>query len=1164
MNTSLLRIGSSLLLGWLLLLSEQPAFGQVMAMARQQAGPRTAASATVRRLSDVLNEIKTRYQADILFEDRTIVGLTVSADILAGASTLTTALDRVLKPFALRYKQVKPGTWVILNRKEAQKSAPAEGGIPTGDNVPVRSLPIQPTTDINHQGSAVLKPSLPPLDQVVTGTVTDEKGISLPGVSIVLKNSTRGTTTDPNGNYRIDVPEAGAVLVFSFLGYVSQEVVVGNRSVIAVSLTTDSKSLDEVVVTAFGIKRDQKALGYAAQKVDGQQLSAVGNTSLQTALQGKAAGVQVRLSSGMPGRPALVNIRGSRSITGSNEPLYVIDGLPVAAGSRTIDFNPADVESMDILKGPAAAALYGVRASNGVIVITTKSGKNASRKPTVTFESQMAQDRVSFLPKLQYEYAQGNNDLFDQNALFAYGPKISGIGSYTNLLGQTEQAAAYRNMDDFYNAGLTFNNNLEIAQGGSFGNYAIGIGRTDQTGVIANTGLQRTNLKFNGLMTPFTPFKIGLSINYADINVDDFPDEAGNVAFFRALYEAPPSYNLKGKPYASTTDPYQQILFRAAQNNPYWILENNFRNTRTNRTYGNLFLEYQLAKGLKATYRVGLDNFNTKVERYDELGTGPTGRTTPPSGGQFVLQNSRETQLNSNFFLSYDANLTPNLVLNALVGNELFDIRRASSQTTSSNLVTGNWPNIANGTTVVSSNNNNAQRVVGFYANANLGFREMLYLNLSARQDYASNLPSGKRSFLYPSAGLSFVLTEAVPALQRAFTFAKLRANYAEVGQLGQLFVNGVGYAAANPGYLFPVSGISGFLPSGSSISSTLRPENTRSIEVGTELRFLKNRISVDYTYFRSLSDGQIFGIPLAPSTGFGSQVTNAGKMLSRGHEVMLRLTPLKNANVNWDVNVNFSKYKTTVEELPGGLARISLADASGAIQLVAQTGETYPSFYGRPYQRDPASVQIVVNSATGIPLQNPALQVLGTPNPDFEINLINAIRYKSLSLGLQVDWRQGGLFFSMLQAESRTRGLSAQTLDRDVAQVFPGKKGRFVNGQLVVEGDNDVAVRRVNAYWAGLNAIPESNLDKASFVRLREVNLTYDLPATLTKKIGMTGASLFLTGRNLFLLTNTFVDPELNMTNTLTGASTGNSVGIEWYQQPQTRSLGGGIRLRF
>jgi len=1101
-------------------------------------------------VKEALDKVSELFGTKFVYERSTVRNKTTAVDVVSiKDQPVEEILKTILYPNNLLFLYVDKNHYTIVPKSSRAETAQSAASA-TNSSVEVLTA--------NTPVTASNKPF------TVTGKVTDDKVAPMTGATVNIKGTGIGTVTDADGNFTIRVPDKGGVLSISYIGYETVEAVVSKPATVNVSLLQQKILTQEVVVTAFGIRRDQKSLGYASQKVKGEQLSAVGNTNIQNSLQGKAAGVQVRLSSGMPGRPALINIRGSRSITGSNEPLYVIDGLPVAAGSRSIDFNPSDVESMDILKGPAAAALYGVRASNGVIVITTKSGKNASRKPVIIFESQFARDKVSFLPKLQYEYAQGNNGTFDQNNLFSYGPKISTLGTYTNLLGEQEQASSYRSMDEFYEAGSTLNNNLEIAQGGAFGNYSIGIGRTDQTGVIATTGLKRTNLKFNGLMTPYSKLKIGLSMNYADINVDDFPDEVGNTAFFRALYEAPPSYNLKGKPFASPENPYQQILFRAAQNNPYWILNNNSRNNRTSRTFGNLFLEYQIIKGLKATYRVGLDDFNTKAERYDELGTGPTGRTNPPSGGLYVLQSQKETQINSNFFLSYDKDLTQSLVLNAIAGNELFDIRRSGASVTSSNFVTGKWKNIANGTSVVSSNNNNAQRVVGFYGNVNLGYKEMLYLNLSARNDYASNLPSGNRSFLYPSAGLSFVLTEASPSLRKVFTFAKLRANYAEVGQLGQLYVNGVGYSPANPGFQFPFNGITGFLPGGTSISSTLRPENTRSVEFGTELRFLKNRISIDYTYFRSLSDGQIFGIPLPPSTGFGNQVNNAGKMLSKGHEVMLRITPIKSENFNWELNTNFSKYNNTIEELPSGLSRIELSVASGGVvRLVAEKGQTYPSFFGSAYQRDVKSGQIVLNSSNGIPLVSPIQKILGTPNPDFEFNFINSFRYKSITLSFQLDWRKGGLFYSMLQAESRTRGLSAETLGRDIKEVIPGSKGKFVNGALVVEGENDVAIFKTNPYWAALNNITEANLDVASFVRLREVSLNYELPAALINKIKIGGASIFFTGRNLFLHTNTFVDPELNMTS-ISGSGTSNSVGIEWYQQPQTRSLGAGFRFRF
>ncbi len=622
---------------------------------------------------------------------------------------------------------------------------------------------------------------------------------------------------------------------------------------------------------------------------------------------------------------------------------------------------------------------------------------------------------------------------------------------------------------------------------------------------------------------------------------------------------------MKGKPYQSPTNPYQQIFFRASQNNPYWVLAHNFRKSNTDRTFGTVFFEYQVAKGLTANYRAGLDNYTTLFEQYNELGTGPNGRSNPPSGGQYILSSYRQTQINSNFFLSYKRTFLNDFVLNAIAGNELFDVRTNYSETRSSNFAIGNWANVANGSTLGYTDSKTAQRVVGFYGNANVGYKEMAYLNVSARNDYASNLPSGNRSFLYPSVGLSFILTEAIPSLEKVFSFAKLRATYAEVGQLGGLNVNGVGYSQANVGFQFPYNGVSGYQPANTSIDPNLRPQNTTAIELGTELKMVKDRVSVDYTYYRSLSDGQIFGVSLAPSTGYDAQTSNAGKMLSRGHEIVLRLVPIKTSVFNWDFNVNFSKYKNTVEELPNGISRITLMDAGGQISTVAEEGQVYASFYGRAYQREPGTGRIVVNNVTGIPLQDPTLKLLGTPNPDFELNFINSFRYKSLTVGFQVDWRQGGKFYSMLRGESLARGLSSETLDRDELTVIDGVKGQFVNGKLAIDGENDIAINKTRNYWNGLYGIAESNLQDASFVRLREVSVNFDLPASLLKKTRLSAASVFLSGRNLLLITNTFVDPELNMTTGgFSGSSLTNSVGIEWYQQPQTRSIGGGVRLKF
>jgi len=1084
-------------------------------------------------------DVKFTYNSRLLPTDRRI-------SVEVRDERLETVLDRLLRPLGIGYTVVS--RQIIL---KALSTPPQSGFLePQPEEVP---------------------------DVTVSGRVTDQAGAGLPAVNVAVKGTTRGTTTDGDGRYRLAVPDASSVLVFSSVGYEKVEVVVGTQTTVDVTLKADVQSLNEVVVTAFGVQREQKALGYATQTIEGKRLSAVSNTNLGNALQGKAAGVTVRLTSGMPGRAPQVTIRGARSMTGSNQPLYVIDGLPVAGGDRAVDFNPSDIESINILKGPAASALYGLRASNGVIVITTKSGKAGQTRPTVSFDTQVSADRAAFLPDIQQMYSQGANDRFDQTGLFSWGAKIADIGTYTNLLGEQEQAAAYRHDKAFYKTGTTLVSGLDVSQGGTLGSYSLGVSQTRQTGIIPNSGLRRTNFKINGLFTPYERFKIGLSLNYSDLKVNDYPDETGNAIYFRGLTDAPPSYNMAGKPYASPTDPYQQIYFRAGQNNPYWIINNNHRTTKTGRTFGNVFAEYRLADGLKVNYRIGLDQFTTRLLNYAELGTGPIGRTVPPSGGALALVNTTQSQVNSNAFLTFDKTFGQNWTLNAIAGNELYDIRTTVDRSDGGNFVAGNWASLSNATTVTASNVLSRQRVVGFYGNLNLGWKERIFLTASGRNDYVSNMPAAQRSFFYPSVGLSAVLTELVPALGNGVVdFAKFRANFAEVGQAGPLYVNGVGYVQRNPSgqgtgaFLFPFNGITAFTPSLTAINPDIRPENTKSLEAGFEVKLLKNRISLDYTYFRSRSDGQILSVPLPISTGASSEVRNAGKLSSFGHEVVLTLVPLKTTRVEWDFTTNFTFYRTYVDELPEGLTRITLSDANAGLLLnVAQKGERYPSLFGRSFARDPATGQLVMNAVsgqptTGMPLLDNVARIIGTPTPDFEVNFINTLRLGPASLSVQVDWRQGGKFWSISQAEARWRGLAGETLTRDEQVTLPGKKGRFVNGQLVVEGDNDIPIFRKVDYYNSLFNNAEANLNDASFVRLRELNLSVDLPTGFLKKsLGLSSASLFLTGRNLFLITRAFTDPELNMTN-LPGSSAENSAGVEFSQQPQTRSFGAGVRLRW
>jgi len=1094
------------------------------------------------KLRTVLDAIESQVKAEFVYSSRAIKS-DRKVSLLADGQKLSEILLSLLYPLGISYKVVE-GQIILTATEQPQNGTGTPGTSP--------KLTLDPRVQS-------------PADQTVSGKVTDENGAGLPGVSVLEKGTQRGTTTNQEGQFSIDVTDQSAVLVFSYVGYMAQELRVGSQTRLNVSLAVDAKALNEVVVTAFGIKKDQKSLTYATQQISGKDISAVGNPNVLNGLQGKVAGVTVSLNSGMPGKSPAIRIRGSRSLTGNNEPLYVIDGLPVSGGERILDINPSDIESMNVLKGPAASALYGLRASNGVIVITTKNGSGAQGKPSVTFDTQFSIDQVSFLPDLQMEFAQGENGVFNPNSIFTWGPRISTMSAYTNQLGEQEQPAVYDNDKAFYKNGSTMSSNLAFSNSGAFGNYMIGVGRSDQKGVVPNSSMTRNNVKFNGTFNLLKNLTSAVSFNFSDLSVNDFPEESGNNNIFRGLTETPPSYNLAAKPFAAADDPYRQIFYRVSQNNPYWVINNAFRNEKTKRTLGNILLNYKISDGLALNYRIGMDHFTTIGTTYRELGYAQQGRTNPPSGGSIIVGNQFSNQLNSNLFLTYNKQFNEAWSLDVVAGNEIFDTKDEFVTTNGNNLSVGNWPNLANATLITGSNSIRNQRNVGFYGNVNIGWKDKVYLNASGRNDIVSNMPTGNRSFFYPSLGASAIITELIPASKQIFSFAKLRATVAEVGQAGPLYVNGRGFVANNPGgFVFPYLGLASYAQSGTRISPDLIPENTRTLEVGADIRFLNDRISLDYTYFNSNSNGQIFNVPVPITTGATNEVRNGGRLTSKGHELVLTLIPVQTRDFRWEFNTNFTKYASRVLELYGGTQRVVIG--SGTITLAAETSNIYPSFVGTSYVRDPATGQVVYQgnqSRTdyGLPLINNAQKVLGTPTPDFEMNFINRISYKGLTLSAQLDWRSGGLIYNHSLNESLRRGLAGETRDRETQFVPEGKKGTIANGQLEIQGDNDIQINRDRRYYDITWQIQEIALTDASFVRLREVGLTYDLPKKWLSGLKISTASVFFNGRNLFLITKAFTDPEVNMTEG--PYSSGNSQGVEVSQIPQTKSYGFGLRIK-
>jgi TonB-linked SusC/RagA family outer membrane protein len=1034
--------------------------------------------------------------------------------------------------------------------------------------------------------------------RTVTGRVTDQAtSQALPGVAVIVQGTTLGTTTDGEGQYSINVPASGNTLVFRYIGYADVERTIGNATTINVSMGEDTEQLSEVVVTAFGIEREEKALSYSVQQLEGETVSRAGQPNVTNAIQGKVAGVIVRQSSGLPGSSSTITIRGNRSFLGNNQPLYVVDGMPIEsnaliqdpntgqgpgtggvsgadASSRALDINPNDIESISVLKGGAAAALYGLRASNGVVLITTKKGKGLDTKKgaTVTFNTDYTFDRVSRLPDLQDTYAQGSAGNYNNFTSLSWGSRISELGDITDRLGNTRPGnQIFDNVDPFFQTGYTWNNNINIGNSGPLGNYAVGFGYTDQEGMVPTTGMKRYTGKVAGDFNLNEKVTLGISVNYSDVNVDKIPGGSNLSNPLFTLYAAPRTFDLWGSPYFFPGEPFRQYNYRSAIDNPRWSLANNEFTEQTRRIIGNTNVTYRPLDWVSVNYRLGVDYFTTDGKEVYELGSGNTG-----GAGLINDYTNNQNQVNSNISLSFNRDVTEDLNLNLLVGNEIYDIRSRLISNFGSGIPIGGFRNIGSTATQRSTDFITRRRVAGFYANLEAGFRDYLFLNATARQDYVSNLPRDNRSFFYPSIGLGFVFTDAFQIDNNWLSFGKLRASYAEVGQAPDdpyqtrnLFIVG----SSTSGFLeddiqFPFNGLPAYSLSDILRSDQLRPQNTKTYEVGGDFRFLQNRLTIDYTYYSQTTEDQIFQVPLAPSSGYASELRNAGELQSRGHELVVGITPVRSSNFQWELTTNFSTFENEVKSLAPGVENIFLG---GFVipNIRAQAGDPYPVIFGSSFVRDEAGNIVVDSRQTiegeenpyyGMPLEGPA-KAIGNVQPDFEMSFLNSLNFMGVTLTAQLDWRKGGKAYAGNTRLLKLYGMAELTEDRETPKIFGGSKGFFDDdGNLVVEGTNDIAIQQGQTFWqTAMDIIDESNVYSTTFVRLREVTLGYTFPTALVDKTPFQSASLFLTGRNLFLITDyPNFDPETSV------GGAGNFQGLEYVSLPQSRSFGAGIRVSF
>lgn len=1032
----------------------------------------------------------------------------------------------------------------------------------------------------------------------VTGTVVSgEDGEPIVGASVKVSGTKTGTITDVDGKFTLNVPE-GTKLVVTYLGMLPKTVNASVSGAMKIKLDPDNKVLDEVVVTAMGITREKKALGYASQVLDAKDLNTSGTSSLASAMQGKLTGVDIRTSSGAPGASAQIVIRGARSFDGNNTPLYVVDGMPISStpdfstkesvtgadnASRTIDLNPDDIESINVLKGQAASALYGIRASNGVILITTKRGSKGSTKPVITFSTDLSAQTLSRKFEHQDVYAQGTTlSKYNPNTSMSWGPKIADLANdatyggntnnkYTNgdltshagMYYNPKYAAAglsgwatpqtHDNVGDFFKTGFTQNSTFNISQRKNDVSYSFSVSDTYQKGVIPSTGMTRTGARGAVDWKVNDQWKTGFSANYSSVKIKSAP--GANSGIVNVVYSAPAEYDLKGTPYHKPGDPTSQILFRATNfNNPYWWADNDEYSQHTNRVFGNAYAEFSpklnWGKNYKIVFReqAGIDMYTSNNSEIAEVGSAKNTKGEVENIG--TQNNIFNNLLTANFTAKWGAN--EEWDFGFVLGNEFNHQYRRKWDYDGTGLAFYGQPTIGNTSSMDAHSDYHIQeRTVGVFGQMSLSWMDMLFLTVTGRNDVVSTMPRGNRSFFYPSVSLGWIFTE-LPALKEnhVLSYGKLRLSYAQVGQAGQ-FYNNYMYVPSYTGGMYvytpisyPLSGAKGYAPYYVKFDENLKPQNTSNWETGIDLGLFKNRVRVEYTLSYQDVRNQIFDVPTAGTTGYQALRTNAGQMTTLSHELSVNASVIDHANYGLDLGVNFTKITNKVKKLADGVESIMLGGFVEP-QVRAQAGYTYPNIYGKAFKRTEDG-QLLLN-ANGLPQGTAASVNLGECTPDFNMGFNLRAHYKQLSLSATMDWQKGGCMYNGTLLTMNYFGASKASLP-------------YHEGTMVVEGINEATGQKNTVqvskqqYYMAYNDVTEAGIFDTSFLKLRDVTLSYQFP-----KFAGINLSVYGFARNILLWAKLpGLDPESSQGN-------GNMSGyFERYSIPNSSSFGGGFKIAF
>jgi len=993
-------------------------------------------------------------------------------------------------------------------------------------------------------------------ERVVSGSVSDNSGMPLPGVSVLVKGTKTGTQTDFDGKFSIKATTS-QVLVFSYIGMKTQEIAASSSS-INVNLKDDSVELEGVVVTALGIKRSEKTLGYAVSKVSSEELTRSGEQNVLQGLAGKAAGVQVIGTGGTPGASSKIIIRGVNTITGSSDPLIVVDGVPIdnstsqtTAGdnpfnanlsginnsNRALDINPDDIESVSVLKGPAAAALYGERAGNGVILYTTKKGR-AGRGLGIDFSTSLAIDKVSQLPERQNKYVQGDVNSttkipeYRTNTPQSWGPSAASLGM-----------PMYDNVGNFFQEGLTYTNNISFYGGDEKATYRASYGNVTQTGMIPETGLKRNTLRIVGDLKLSDKWKTGGSLQYTH-TTNTLAQNGSNVSgVMLSLLRSVGSYDLRN--YKDELG--NNVNYFPSYDNPYFTVNENPATSDVNRVFGNMFLTFAPSEYLSLTAKGGIDAYSDYRKQIfaissngDNLG----------GIGEVAFNNINSKEFYGDFIASgllplqtewLKINYTAGLNLRSSQGTDVFSRGK--------DLAVRGLYNLGNATELYASNSEQNIMSRALFGQLEFDLKNQLFITGSVRKEWSSTYGSNANNAIFPAASAAWILTSSFD-LPESINFLKLTYGYGEVGiaprpyQTVSLFTQPFMTDGFTDGLSFPYNEVNGMTLAGGLGNEDLKPERVLGHEIGLSSKFLDNRLTFDINAYHKTSKDLLITLPLPQSSGFASVYQNAAELVNKGVEIELSYDIFAKSNpFQWNINANWAKNENEVTDISGSLSEISIESAFGSIGYYAVKGQPLGSFYGRKWARDENGNKII--GTDGLAVIADEIGNLGNSAPKWTGGLRNTFSYKRVTLSGLLDFRHGGAVYNGTLARLHNFGVSAESADRERTYIIDG-----------VKADGSANTTPISAqdyyrkYLGDGGGAEEQAITDVNWIRLRDVTLSYDF--NLKTFTAIRSAQISFTGRNLWLDTNyKGVDPETS----LTGAGSRIN-GLDYFNNPGSKSF--------